>query len=475
MIESLSQFKDAIKKCQGVWAWMGQRGIDAFTIMDFAPVEAVFCCDYGEGYSGLWGNESLFSVEKELGRRENWGNQDLERLWEGATRERIERYIEKVQTPINMVCYRSLEALEKDRRFRVLAPSMALKDMFDDKLRQLELFARLDIKTSPTFACQLGEMSFTEASDYLDGPFVVQPPVGSSGENTYIVKDKVEFDRVKEILGPDQRVKVSKYLPVPSLNGHCVVLRTREGLHAIAVCPSVQIVGAHHCTNRAEIYCGNDFTAAGSISEAVRENICTIMEDVGLYMGRKGFLGIFGMDFLLDGEQVLALEINPRFQGSTMLLSLLQLERGEVPLAALHVMQFMGLIEAFSQEFLMQLGREYRIPYSGAHLIVHNLEDTSCSAEHVLKSGIYTLKDDTLEVIRSGTSCCDVKSPHEWCILGNLPLPETEICQGARLAMIHTSKSVLDSNLQQLMSSSVSFANGLQSSFKMIPFDGGKE
>ncbi len=94
MIESLSQFKDAIKKCQGVWAWMGQRGIDAFTIMDFAPVEAVFCCDYGEGYSGLWGNESLFSVEKELGRRENWGNQDLERLWEGATRERIERYID---------------------------------------------------------------------------------------------------------------------------------------------------------------------------------------------------------------------------------------------------------------------------------------------------------------------------------------------------------------------------------------------
>jgi len=75
------------------------------------------------------------------------------------------------------------------------------------------------------------------------------------------------------------------------------------------------------------------------------------MEKVGLYMGSKGFLGIFGMDFLLNGDEVLALEINPRFQGSTMLLSLLQADRGEIPLAALHVMQFMGLMEAFSAEF----------------------------------------------------------------------------------------------------------------------------
>ncbi|UCD91169.1 MAG: ATP-grasp domain-containing protein [Desulfobacterales bacterium] len=464
-----------MKNCQGVWAWVGQRGIDAFTIQDFAPVEAVFCCDYGEGYSKLWGNESLFSVEKDLGRRENWGNQDLEKLWEGVTRERIDRYIENVQAPINTVCYRSIEVLEKDRRFRVLAPSIALKDRFDNKFYQLELFARLGIKTPTTFVRQLGEMSFTETSDYLDGPFVVQPPVGSSGENTYIIKDRIEFDRVKEILGPDQHVKVSKYLPVPSLNGHCVVLHTRKGLHAMAVCPSVQIVGAHHCTNRAEIYCGNDFTAASSISEAVRENICTIMEDVGLYMGRKGFLGIFGMDFLLDDDQVLALEINPRFQGSTMLLSLLQLEREEVPLAALHVMQFMGLVEGLSQEFLMQLGREYRIPYSGAHLIVHNLKGTSCCAEYVLKSGIHTLENDTIEMIRSGTTYCDVKSPREWCILGNLPLPDTEVCQDARLAMVHTSKSILDSNLQQLLPSSLSFVNRLQSSFKMIPLDGGNE
>ncbi len=475
MIENLFQLKDAIKKCQGIWAWVGQRGVDAFTILDFVPLEAVFCCDYGEEYSSLWGSESLFSVEKDIGKRENWGNQDLEKLWEGPTRERIERYIEKVKTPINTVCYRSLAILEKDRRFRVLAPSLTLKDMFDDKLHQLEIFTSLDVKTPKTFVRRLHETTFIEASDILDGPFVVQPSVGSSGENTYIVDNKIDFDGVNEALGPDQRVKLSKYMPLPSLNGHCVVLHTREGLRAIAVCPSVQVVGAHGCTNRAEIYCGNDFAAAKKIPKAVREKTCSIMEKVGLFMGRKGFLGVFGMDFLLDNDEVLALEINPRFQGSTMLLSLLQLERGEVPLAALHVMQFMGLIEEFSQEFLVQLGRMYRTPYSGAHLIIHNLEDRSCSTKHDLKAGIHTLENDTLVMVRSGTTYCDLKIPGEWCVLGNLPLQATEICQEARLAMVHTSQSVLDSNLQQLESSSASFVRELQSGFKMIPYYGGKE
>jgi len=475
MIENLYQLKKALSKCQGTWAWVGQRGIDAYAVADFVSVEAVFCCDFGEEYPNFWPKDSVFSVEKDLGRRENWGNQDLEKLWEGETRKRIETYIGEVKASINTVCYRSLAVLEKDRRFHVLAPSLALKDMFDDKLRQLELFSRLDVKTPATFVCRLDETNFIKASDILDGPFVVQPPVGSSGENTYIVSSEADFDKAKEALGPGQRVKISKYMPVPSLNGNCVVLRTREGLRALAVCPSVQIVGAHGCTNRPEVYCGNDFAAAGKVHEAVREETCTIMEKIGLYMGSKGFLGVFGMDFLFDGDEVLALEINPRFQGSTTLLSMLQVDRGEVSLAALHVMQFMGLVEEFSQEFLAQLGRRYLVPYAGAHLIVHNLRGTSCSIEHDLEAGIHILLDDTINRVRSGTNYRDVESPDEWCILGNLPSQATEICKDARIAMIHTNKSILDSNLQQLGSSAVTFVKALQGRCRMVPFYGGSE
>jgi len=243
----------------------------------------------------------------------------------------------------------------------------------------------------------------------------------------------------------------------------------------MAVCPSVQIVGIPGCTSRPEIYCGNDFSAAGMVSKSIREEICTIMEKIGLFMGSKGFLGLFGMDFLLYDNQVLALEINPRFQGSTMLLSLLQMDRGEIPVAALHVMQFMGLMEAFSQGFLEQLKAAYRIPYTGAHLIVHTLGDTPCRIEHDLKAGVHILADDTIQRIRSGTTYRDLKSPNEWCILGNLPQKETEICQEARFAMIQTSENVLAGNLQQLESYAAAFVETLQGRCKTILFNGGSK
>ncbi len=475
MIKNLSRLKDALSKCRGTWAWVGQRGIDAFSVLDFLPVDAGFCCDFGEAYAGIFGEESLFSVEKDRGRRENWGNKHLEMLWEPPTLKRIETYIDGVKGPINTVCYRSLEVLEKDDRFRVLAPPLVLKDLFDDKLRQLELFSMLGVKTPTTFVCPLNETTFAKAVKIFDGPFVVQPPVGSSGENTYFVNHETDFDRVKDVLDPAQPVKISKYLPVPSLNGHCVVLKTREGLRSIAACPSVQIVGTYGCTSRAEIYCGNDFSAAGRVPIALREEICTIMENVGLFMGREGFLGLFGMDFLLKGDEVLALEINPRFQGSTMLLSLLQADRGEVPLAALHVMQFMGLIEEFTQDFLEQSKRMYRMPYKGAHLIVHSLKDKPYCIEHDMKAGIYTLVNNAIKRVRDGTTYREIKSPDEWCVLDNLPEIKTKIWQEARFAMIQTRESVLDSHLKQLESYAATFVSELQGRCRMLPFNGGSE
>ena len=276
-------------------------------------------------------------------------------------------------------------------------------------------------------------------------------------------------DHVRTILGNDRQLKLSKYLPVPSLNGHGIVLKTAHGLEAIAVCPSVQIVGAHGCTTRAEIYCVNDFASAERVAAPIREEICTIMEKVGLFMGRQGFRGIFGMDFLLNGAEVLALEINPRFQGSTMLLSLLQFDRGEVPLALLHVMQFMGLIPDFPRQFLEQLKSKYRAPYSGAHLIVHSLADEPFRIEHDLKAGIYRLENDTITRLRQGTTYRDLENPDEWCIIDNLPLQKTTIFPEARLAMLQTNFSLLDKSLYRLGSHTAAFVDALQSRCNRIP------
>ncbi|MFC1826262.1 hypothetical protein ACFLYZ_02580, partial [Thermodesulfobacteriota bacterium] len=136
----------------------------------------------------------------------------------------------------------------------------------------------------------------------------------------------------------------------------------------------------------------------------------------------------------------------------------------------LHVMQFMNLIPDLPREILEQLKRRYRNPYSGAHLIVHSLEDQPFRIEHDLKAGIHTLKDDTIKRLRKGTTYRDLENPDEWCIIDNLPLQTTKIFPEARLAMIQTKHSILDSNLHQLGSYAAAFVNALQSRYKTIPF-----
>jgi hypothetical protein len=131
------------------------------------------------------------------------------------------------------------------------------------------------------------------------------------------------------------------------------------------------------------------------------------------------------------------------------------------------------LTDAFSADFLVHLGHSYRSPYSGAHLIVHNLEGETCRVEHALTSGIHALKNGSIEKVRIGGTCRDVRSPRELCVLGNLPLSGTKIHPEARLAMIHAGGRVLDSDLKQLKPSVAAFVNGLQQEFRMISLAGG--
>jgi len=83
--------------------------------------------------------------------------------------------------------------------------------------------------------------------------------------------------------------------------------------------------------------------------------------------------------------------------------------------------------------------------------------------------------NNAIERVRNGTTYRDIKSPDEWCILGNLPEIGTKIWQEARFAMIQTRESVLDSHLKQLESYAATFVNELQGRCRMLPINGGSE
>jgi hypothetical protein len=468
MIESLTDVREALARQPGGWAWVGQRESDARALRDLAPFGAAFVCDSGEDLGARWPAGVCFSVERARGARRCWGNRHLEELWRGEEQPGIRRYFDFCRPPLHVVCYRSLAALEDDPRCRVLAPPLALKERFDDKLYQLELFQRLGVRTPRALAADRDALDFQALSEHLGGPFVVQAPIGSSGDTTWIIHTAAQLEAARAACR-SPRVKLSAYRPLASLNVHGVTLRHHGALRVLQAAPSVQIVGVPSCTSRTETYCGNDYGALQDVSDAALQEIRRGTEAVGLAMGEAGYLGVFGMDFLLDGDQALALEVNPRFQGSTELLSRLQLMRGEIPLAALQLLQHLDLVDQVPADVLDGLSAAWARPYAAAHLIVHHLGAGPIRAASGLRPGVHVLAHDEARRLRGGEAVDRLAPRGEWLVLDNLPAPGARVDPDARLAMLETRDRVTSPDLRGLLPAADAFVAAVRRQGAALP------
>lgn len=111
----------------------------------------------------------------------------------------------------------------------------------------------------------------------------------------------------------DQMVSIAPFIDSTPVNVGATVWADGVTVHN----PSVQLIGIPSCVSREFGHCGNDFAAAGRLPDEVIDEIEHATELVGLWLRSQGYLGSFGVDFLVTDDAVLFAEVNPRFQGST--------------------------------------------------------------------------------------------------------------------------------------------------------------
>jgi hypothetical protein len=107
--------------------------------------------------------------------------------------------------------------------------------------------------------------------------------------------------------------------------------------------PSVQLIGIESCVTREFGYCGNDFGAARDLDHQTIDQIEQSTRLIGAWLRRHGFLGSFGVDFLVRDRVPLFTEVNPRFQGSTHASCRLSIEAGQACLMLEHLAAWLGL------------------------------------------------------------------------------------------------------------------------------------
>jgi uncharacterized protein YozE (UPF0346 family) len=172
----------------------------------------------------------------------------------------------------------------------------------------------------------------------------------------------------------DGFLAICKYLEesVPLNVNACVFPQGQVSLHPA----SLQLIGLPCCTTRRFGYCGNDFAAFASLPPEVIAEFDAMTMAVGQWLAENNYLGAFGIDALLHRGQVYLTEINARFQGSTLVASLIDEALDRPDMYHEHLAAHLGLPPC-DDATLRQLAGDAP---AYAHVVCHNTEQSPLSA-----------------------------------------------------------------------------------------------
>jgi hypothetical protein len=192
---------------------------------------------------------------------------------------------------------------------RILGPSGHIANIWNNKLYQLQ---RLN-GVAPVIsyrACQDAEDMLETArklwDKWTDGIFVSQP-YSAAGVNSFVAMNQGEIEtKTAHLRG---KFFISRYIPHvadPTVLG--IVANADEVFIA--------------ATADQEIVDGNKFrgsTFPSALPAQTQDELREITRRVGQVMGRSGYRGIFGCDYIVDAEgRIFFVEVNARKQGTTM-------------------------------------------------------------------------------------------------------------------------------------------------------------
>jgi hypothetical protein len=174
------------------------------------------------------------------------------------------------------------------------------------------------------------------------GPVVARATRSDGGEGLALIEAPDEID-AKLPPHSDGFFSVAPYLvPNIPLNVNAVVFQDGSvSLHS----PSLQLIGIPGLTNRFFGYCGNDFAQIRELDAEILDSLEETTIKVGKWLASMGYIGAFGIDalfYLRDGKVYLT-EINPRFQGSSHLSSLIDIDLDRSDMFLEHMAAFWGL------------------------------------------------------------------------------------------------------------------------------------
>ena len=362
----------------------------------------IVCIDHGDivDYMEKSGVK-IFCLEKKLGKK-NIIFRNSNRL---LNHELTQKYIKENSDGNGyLMTFKISSAFEKTAKkmgFQILNTSAELNKKYENKISQYETLSKENINFPQTLILSLGESNYEEIIKKLDKEIVVQFDRGHTGKGTIFINTEEEFKDLSSKF-PNRTVRVSQKIEGQAVTINACV--TRVGILVSGL--SFQITGIPELVNTKGGTVGNDFDYVKSISEEQKVGISEETKKIGRAMQASGYLGLFGVDFILADGKIYVIEVNARQPASVPFFNILQSINEQIPLSLFHVASFLGLnfevkIADYNRKVLGHIS-------AGQVFLRNNTEDTVTIGTS-MKSGIYRLQSDNTAIDwKTGISKKDV-------------------------------------------------------------------
>lgn len=335
----LAQVSARLGNRQLVWA--GLRGDDIEPIADLEQLQASFSII--SRYSRRQSIESL-AYEDLIGRRVDPEVWDIEEhLDDDATHEFRQGLLRALANDSALLPYRPsnfLSSIWFARKDKALNLGMfgAHQSAFEHKPWVETAVAGLGVPHVPWYYIA-DEEQLTARSVIRSGPIMLRRSRTSGGEGMARLDDPTTLAEHWLHL-PERFMSIAPYLSgALPVNVGATVWRNGVTVHR----PSVQLIGISGIVTREFGYCGNDFGLMRDVDASIVDEIEHSTIKIGHWLRSHGYLGSFGVDFLIHEGHALFTEVNPRFQGSTHASSRISIEANEPCLVLEHVAAWLGI------------------------------------------------------------------------------------------------------------------------------------
>jgi len=317
------------------------------------------------------------------------------------------------------------------------------------------------------FKGEYGEKLVFQLPDYTVG----------GGLSTFFVMSRKDFQEFKDFVKRRREVREIKTVNVTRfIKGREASITGCATKHGV-VCGVLQTQVMDQpelaaLTGRSGVWLGHDWYRRFSESEQLlAEEQC---RKWGEWMYKKGYKGVFGLDVIVTEEgEVWPVECNARYTGAFPVYSMMQVEKGEMPLDVWHLLEWLRVDFEMDMKAVSEVSREAK---EGAHLILHNVERKFVTATKTVKAGVYKMTGLTrytkfcrahaspvhrrhdcarkicvpasencrVEYVRPGFSMMDIRNENEVVLCDRTPREDWLLKPAERMGRLMLKRPVLD-------------------------------